>query len=138
MSATKRLLVFFLAFVVFISSGGVVLAVHYCSMKASKEISLFQHNSCCSDTPKTCEKNNAEKVQAKKCCDLKVTYHKVDMSTIISAIDHLDILVPALDDLSFNFCANKTAFVQSILSNKAPPFFSGGKTFLILSQLFLI
>ncbi len=114
------------------------MAVHYCSMKASKEISLFQDNSCCSDKEKICEKNSTEKVQTKKCCDLKVTYHKVDISTIFSGIDHSDIQVPALDYFSFNLDAIKTAFFNSILSNKAPPFFSGGKTFLILSQLFLI
>jgi len=129
MSVTKRLIAFLLAFVVFISSGGVVMAVHYCSMKSSKEISIFNQKSCCTDKAKTCENNRATELRNKKCCDLTVTYHKIDISTIFSVIEHVDLQVPAFDYFSFNLNPAKTSFFDNILSNKAPPYFSGGKHF---------
>lgn len=137
MTAFKRILAIVLATVVFVSSGGVVLAVHICSKNSSKEVSFFSNETCCSKKT-SCSNSDFQKILKKNCCNLKITYHKVDISSINSEVAPLPIHV--IDVSHFNF---ENAFVQqvilkSVLTNKAPPFFTGGKSFLAISENYLI
>ena len=138
MSLSKRIFAFLLAMVIFISSGGVVLAVHYCSKKSNKEISLFSNNSCCSKKSSHCDKKNSTSSLKKKCCDLKVSYHKVDISSTISDSYHFDLHELVIE----NFRTELRFFLSSLptgeISNKAPPFFRGGISFLHISNALLI
>ncbi len=138
MNLAKRFLAFFLSLVIFISSGGVVLAVHYCSKKTTKEVSFFQHNSCCSKKSSVCKKNIPDEFLKKKCCELKISYHKVDVSSLFYKLQQLNIESKAVDNFSETKVAKEPAFLSSTFCNKAPPFYTGGKTFLYFSQLLLI
>ena len=137
MVVLKRFLAVALAVVVFISSGGVVLAVHICSKNSNKEVSLFSNKTCCSKlTP--CATGEVPKTIKKNCCNLKITYHKVDISSIHSELSNF--LVQAITIVPINFENEfvQEVFLKSVLTNKAPPFFIGGKTFLSISQNYLI
>jgi hypothetical protein len=138
MSSAKRFIALCLALVVFISSGGVVMAVHYCSKQANKEVTLFKNNTCCSKNSSACESFPASKSLKKKCCDLKVTYHKIDISTVFSEKVTPDVQALIVIDFLNNFSFFAPPVYNSSLANKAPPFFTGGRTFLSISQQFLI
>lgn len=138
MALKNRIIAFILALVVFISSGGVVLAVHYCSKKTNKEVSLYNDHSCCSQKSKSCDSKNKDHLFKNKCCDLKVTYHKIDISSIFSEIQPLILTCNLFSDFNFQSYLFPSAFYFCQLTNKAPPFYTGGKSFLHISQLLLI
>ncbi len=137
MTVFKRILAIVLATVVFVSSGGVVLAVHICSKNSSKEVSLFSNQTCCSKKA-PCSNSDAPKNFKKNCCNLKITYHKVDISSINSEVIPLPVHVINVDAFNFENAFVQQVILKSVLTNKAPPFFTGGKSFLAISENYLI
>lgn len=137
MNLAKRILAFSLSLVIFVSSGGVVLAVHYCSKNTTKDVSFFSNKTCCKKNF-SCERAPSPKLIKKKCCDLKVTLHKVDISTFLSEKQQIDLPGSSFDLLLDPAMHTKFVVESFVLSNKAPPFFIGGKSFLNISQQYLI
>ena len=137
MAIFKRFLAVVLAVVVFISSGGVVLAVHICSKNSNKEVSLFSNKTCCSKVSHCANGELPQKIK-KNCCDLKITYHKVDISSIHSELTNFPLQSLAIAPIIFENEFVQKVFLKSVLTNKAPPFFTGGKSFLSISQNYLI
>ena len=138
MSLTKRTIAFILSLVVFISSGGVVLAVHCCSKNPDKQVSFFKNNSCCNKKSSVCNSKNIKDGLKSKCCDSKISYHKVDIASISSEIHNIDFQNSIIQVLELREDFVPVAQFNFNFSNKAPPFYRGGKTFLSISQLFLI
>jgi len=132
-----RLLAIFMALVVFISTGGVVLAIHYCYKENSKDVSLIEEDSCCSEE-KGCGTEDADKTGEADCCDLFVSYHKLTiLTTLLEGHDFDLIPVSSVEYFKFDQVIPADLPVISLIS-KPPPFFTGGKTFLHFSQQFLI
>ncbi len=138
MKPFKKLITFLLIPTILISSGGVVLAVHYCSSLSDKSVSLFEEGTCCSGDSKSCGKENSLESFENNCCDVKLTYHKVDVTSFISEHHFTDYLFYS-NNLNPKFdSAIISEDVFYTTSNKAPPFFIGGKTFLYISLRLLI
>lgn len=71
-----------LSAIMLVSSTGVVLGAHSCFSKHGTEVSLFVHKGCCSAEKSTCHsKHSEESAFTMECCQLKITYHKVDVSS---------------------------------------------------------
>lgn len=128
MNSIRRFLAFFLTLTILVSSTGVVLAVHTCFISSKKQISLFQNKSCCSSHSKNCHSKPASSLKA-KCCELSISYHKLDVVSNTIKYQHLDsdtglplVLFSALTKPQHSF--------TKIYLNKAPPESRGGIEFL--------
>ena len=117
----NKALAIFLGVIVLISSSGVVLASHQCFSKPETDVSLFSHNGCCSKKKKKCHALPVcEKAFAKKCCQLTITFHKIDVSSIDHKVNILSLTSFALP-VPFNREVNAKGVRQSCFLNKAPP-----------------
>ncbi len=76
----KRFFIYSIAFSIFISGNGVVLAMHTCLASAVKNVSLFQESTCCSKKDRKCNTgcHNQKESLASKCCSVEVSYHKIN------------------------------------------------------------
>jgi hypothetical protein len=129
-SRYRNILSVFLSLVVFVSSNGVVVAAHNCFSNHKAEVSLFEGKCCSREKEKCHSKPVIEHTFTKKCCELKVSYHKVDVKTPVfksisiqsqNLFSH-ELLFSAVS--SFSGCSFSTDF------NKAPPFISSGVSLL--------
>ncbi len=137
LSPRIRIFSIVMALLVFISTGGVTLAIHYCYKENSKDVSLTNESSCCSEDS-GCGTENKSNSDDDDCCDLFVSYHKLTiLTTLLDGNDSDFIPVSFIEDRSFNTSLPAESPVVSLIS-KPPPFFTGGKTFLPISQQFLI
>jgi hypothetical protein len=78
----RNLLSVLMAVIVLVSSNGIVLASHTCLKKSNTTVSLFKSKSCCSKTKKPCESGETKSVKA-RCCVSSVSYHKVNVNTVL-------------------------------------------------------
>lgn len=127
----KNSVAVFLSVIILVSSTGVVLAAHNCFSKAETEVSLFRHKGCCSNEKKDCHsKPQKENSFTKKCCQLKITYHKIDVSSPLvkfSSVSDLKLL--PVKQISFSPIIFSTD-ISSCFLNKAPPFIRAGVSLL--------
>ncbi len=138
MKKAKRFLALVLSLVILISSGGIVLAVHYCSSKADASVTLFVAKSCCSQKDVPCDGSKSQHSFKNNCCELKISYHKVDVSSVVSAGHHFEAPVCMSDFVKVQDPSILPALLFGSLLNKAPPFYTGGKTFLYFIRNLLI
>jgi hypothetical protein len=135
----KRSFACLLAFVVLVSSSGVVVAAHTCLSESKTDVSLFQAKGCCASHEKACTepvRNGTHLVG--KCCQLTISLHKINVTvssvkTQSSSPDATVISIPAGQAPSL-FSAN----VLSSFFNKAPPDRISGVAFLHLTGSLLI
>jgi len=134
----RSLISVLLAISVLISSTGVVIASHVCLKKGQADVSFFQSKSCCSKYHKSCE---PVPVVKKKCCQLSVSYHKLQVNSVVKeSSTSPGISIPVLDAVvSSQSCS---AFPSTFLYTNDPPGnlrqLPGSKTFLHSIHLLLI
>jgi hypothetical protein len=76
-----------LSVIVLVSSNGIVLASHSCISKHETEVSVFRISGCCSKDKTNCHSRlSGEIVMTKKCCQLNLTFHRVDVSSPVYKI----------------------------------------------------
>jgi hypothetical protein len=125
-SRTKNILSIFLSLVVLVSSNGIVVAAHNCFSQHKTEVSLFSKK-CCSKEKEQCHSKPAmEDTFAKKCCELKITYHKVDVKAPLvknASIQHLNLFSNPISFSSPSFFSDNIS-ISSF--NKAPPCIRSG------------
>ena len=128
-----------LSAIILVSSTGVVLAAHSCFSKHGTEVSLFVHKGCCSTEKSTCHSIHSEESAFKReCCQLKISYHKVDVSSPVVKNFSLPDLTLFSTPL-FNFSSEKFDDRSSSCTfNKAPPLLTGGLSFLYSTHLLKI
>ena len=135
MKSIKNSLAIFLGVVILISSNGIVLASHSCSVKPGTDVSLFEHKGCCSNGKMNCHADYPGiNSLTKKCCQLTITFHKVDVSSSVIKTDFDHVIFLAQDfsthTLSFSKNYSETHFI-----NKAPPKPAGRKLLTSISLL---
>ena len=133
----KKFISLLLGVIITISSGGVVVASHSCLKKPGTEVSLFQHKGCCSKGKKNCHSASSPgQAFTKKCCQLTVSFHKVDVSSlpVKKNFIHADVFIR-------NFAVQNTIALQNysakLFQNKAPPKLAG-RTLLTSISIFQI
>ncbi len=130
-SRFKNIVSIFLSLVVLVSSNGIVVASHNCFSQHKTEVSLFEKK-CCSKGKEQCHsKPVTENAFAKKCCDLKITYHKIDVKTPLAktiSIQQLN-LFPA--ELLFSSVLLFSQNISASFFNKAPPLIHSGVSLLL-------
>ena len=73
----RRILATVLAFLVLVSTTGVVLATHSCRAGTQRSVSLFEGKNCCSEENTTCEKGASHRDHlVSRCCVTEYTYHR--------------------------------------------------------------
>jgi len=127
-----------LAASVLFASTGVVIASHICLKKNKSDISLFESKSCCKSHNKSC---SPVPVIKKKCCQLSVSYHKLEVNSVAksaSALDEIsipvlvaDITAPGLRSLQ-----NTIPFTKVLYGNQRQ--IPGSKNFLYSIHLLTI
>ena len=131
----QKLISVFLGLIILVSSTGVVLASHSCFSKPGTDVSLFSHKGCCSKGKMNCHADPQKETSfSKKCCQLKITFHKVDVSSILlkSNLVQADCLPLAFSTIDFSFTNN---FSETRLLNKAPPKPAGRELLTAISLL---
>ena len=120
-SRLKNIVAFFLGVIILLSSNGIVLATHSCFSRPGTQVSLFSHKGCCSKGKKDCHRIPAgENTFTKKCCQLKISFHKVDVSSFLSKANliHVDAIAQHFSISDFPFSKNYT---ELLFINKSPP-----------------
>ena len=80
----RNSIAFFLAFIILVSTTGVVVAAHSCLSKHETQVSLFSHKGCCSGDKLKCHSATKKETGfSNECCKLIISYHKVDVSTTL-------------------------------------------------------
>lgn len=134
----KSFISLLLAASVLISSTGVVIASHVCLKKGQADVSFFQSKSCCSKHHSSC---SPVPVVKKKCCQLSVSYHKLELNSIVkvASASH-GISIPVLDAVVTP--QTSSAFLNTFQLTDDPPGnlkqIPGSKTFLHSIHLLLI
>jgi hypothetical protein len=125
-SRSKNILSVFLSLVVLVTSNGIVVAAHNCFSQHKTEVSLFSKK-CCQKEKEQCHSKPAmENTFAKKCCELKITYHKADVKTLLiknASIQHLNLFSNPILFSSFSFFSDN---ISIFAFNKAPPYIHSG------------
>lgn len=122
---------------ILLSSSGVVLAVHTCFSKFHRNVSLFQDgSSCCSKQKTNCHKTPDEAV-SKACCELKFSYHKVDISSLIQNQQE-QIVPPLVAEVFFIDLIPEKTVLSLFINSKSPPEINYGRFLLNKEQRLLI
>ena len=130
-SRSKNIISVFLALIVFVSSNGIVVAAHNCFSGHKTEVSLFEKECCTKGKEKCHSKPAEENTFTKKCCELKITYHKIDVKTPLaktSSIGHFNFFPT---QLLFSSASLFPGDIFSFVFNKAPPLIHPGNALLI-------
>src|SRR5689334_17612565 len=81
----QKFLAFFLALIVLISSNGIVVAAHNCFSSHKSKVFLSAPSTCCHKEKQSCHSKPVDQTSfVKKCCEVKITYHKIDVKTPIT------------------------------------------------------
>jgi hypothetical protein len=134
----KNFLSFFLAAAIIFASTGIVIASHVCSASKKADVSLFKSNGCCSKKGKHCASFPAANTALKKnCCQLSVTFHKLDVTSLQKTFSAAHGNMVATARILFNYFPPVSA-PQVIFSSHGPDLKYGGKDFLFRIHLLLI
>jgi hypothetical protein len=127
--SSKNIFSIVLAFLVFISSNGIVLSAHRCLSNQKTEISFF-HKKCCGKENKSCHSSPSGNSLSKKCCELKITYHKVDVKTPL--VKNVPVFNPYLFSNAFPLSSSDFSdhYTSGLEFNKEPPVTLRGISFL--------
>ena len=74
----RKFLSIFMVLTLLLATNGVVLIVHTCLVSNTTDVSLFQKNGCCGGEEFPCGTSAEISFFKDKCCDLKVTYSKIE------------------------------------------------------------
>ncbi len=130
-SRFKNIVSIFLSLVVLVSSNGIVVAAHNCFSEHKTEVSLSTIK-CCSKEKETCHsKPAAENAFTKKCCDLKITYHKVNVNTPLAKTISIQQLNLFSTELLFSSVLIFFQNISASVFNKAPPRIHSGVSLLL-------
>ncbi len=127
----KNITSVFLALIVFISTNGIVVAAHNCFSNHKTEVSLF-HKKCCSKEKEQCHSKPVnENTFSKKCCEIKISYHKVETNTPL--VKNISVKNLNLFSSEILFSSVTPFFSQALAfcSAKAPPLISSGISLLL-------
>jgi hypothetical protein len=134
-SSFKKSVAILVSVIVLISSNGLELAAHNCFSQHGTEVSLFKHTGCCSKEEKNCHSNPVkDKSFEKKCCELKITYHKVDVSSPSVRTPEVPYSNLFFSDLLFSSSFNSLNYFSSQPFNKPPPLICSGFSLLLSIQ----
>lgn len=112
-----------MAFVVWLTSTGVVLAIHTCQASQSVDVSFFRPEGCCSDDLTPCGSATEKGTTlAEDCCSLEMDYQKVQ---VVSAGHRTVLPVVASSTMVLHFLPLHGAVVftpdSRSTSYKGPP-----------------
>lgn len=75
----RKYFVIALVVVVFFSTNGIALSLHYCLANSSKSVSIFISNSCCKKGKKCSgDSGDTNKLKTAPCCNSTITFYKLD------------------------------------------------------------
>ena len=76
----QRFFIYIITASIFISGNGVVLSIHTCLFSASKNVSLFEEKSCCSEKSDLCHSKYPDDKEnfSSKCCTSEIIYQKIN------------------------------------------------------------
>lgn len=127
----------FMALGILVSSSGLVLAAHTCLTSSKTEVSLFKHHGCCAKQKKSCHEITTKETTG-KCCNLKVSLHKIDVSSTFSQERSPEnVITPFIQSLPFVSLPLSITCIQ-IGSGTSPPEPPGGIDLLISLHSLLI
>jgi len=126
----KKRIALLLSVIVLVSSNGIVVSAHSCFSSHSTEVSFFNQDNCCSKEKKKCHSKPVdENTIRKSCCNIVVTFHRLDISSQVvktTALNFTDSFSSVLFSGSLpalrNFC--------SLFESKAPPLIRAGVSLL--------
>jgi hypothetical protein len=134
----KTFLSILLAASVLFASTGIVIASHICLKKQIADVSLFESKGCCAMHHERC---STIPVVKKKCCQLSVSYHKLELNTETKSPTTftkisipgfvIDVPSPVLSSLANTFTSSDDPPVSLRL-------LPGSKNFLFSIRLLLI
>src|SRR5690349_8314534 len=119
-----------LAASVLFASTGVVIASHVCLKKNKSDISFFESKSCCSKHDKSCSK---VPVLKSKCCQLSISYHKLEVKSAVKSSSSLENISISVTDAEIAY-PEFSSFEKPLSSSDHPPanlrLLPGSKSFL--------
>ncbi len=125
----KNTIALLLSVAILVSSNGIVLAAHTCFSKAETKVSLFKATGCCS-TEKLNDLNEHhadgchDSIGPKKCCQLSLSFHKVDVSSTVLKLNNFHHQLPSSAFSFFSFRGSEKSS-RAFFHNKLPPSNSG-------------
>lgn len=125
---------FFLIGATIFASTGVVIASHVCSTLKKSDVSLFENKGCCGKNGKHCSSIPSQQKSIKKnCCQLSISYHKLNVSSTLQTGQTDVIAFP--QETAFAFVQTQT-LVKKITPRSE--YKSGGIELLLRLHLLLI
>ena len=116
--AFKRPFIFLIAFIILVTSNGVVLAIHTCLFTSDKSVTLFAEKSCCDAEKKSCNDKSDCNDLTSACCKSEIAYNKISSPFLLSKIT-----APVVDQVVFTFpvIAKQEDVFEVIFATMAPP-----------------
>jgi len=133
----KNIITLLLASAVLFASTGVVIASHICTSSKKSDVAFFENKGCCSKDSKPCTSFPTAPNSLKgNCCQLNISYHKIDVSSVQKTFSPVTIYYFPVKDIIALPLPGQTFFPAP--ANQNPDYRTGGKPFLFSIHSLLI